>query len=94
MSHLDNSNASLSFEGLKEAIILLYLDVKIRSNDEIDDYDERDLDKEKQHLFENVNPYEIIEYIKNSIEILLNMKDDDMDELNEKLTKVRQRERG
>jgi len=45
-------------------------------------------------LFEKVNPYEIIEYIKNSIEILLNMKDDDMDELNEKITKVRQREKG
>lgn len=35
LSHLDNSNDSLSFEGLKEAIILLYLDVKIRSNDEV-----------------------------------------------------------
>ena len=45
-------------------------------------------------MFEKVNPYEIIEYIKNSIEILLNMKDDDMDELNEKITKVRQREKG
>ena len=41
---------------------------------------------------EGVNPYDVIEYIKNSIEILLNMKDDDYEELKNELVKVRQRE--
>jgi len=46
------------------------------------------LDKEKQHLLKNVSPFDVIEYIKNSIEILLNMKDDDIDELKEELARA------
>jgi hypothetical protein len=32
-----------------------------------------------------ISPFDVIEYIKNSIEILLNMKDDDLEELREEL---------
>lgn len=53
--------------------------------EEIDEYTDEDLDNEKQHLLKNVSPFDVIEYIKNSIEILLNMKDDDIDELKEEL---------
>ena len=35
----------------------------------------------------------MIEYIKNSIEILLNMKDDDIEELREELNRVKQWEK-
>ncbi len=66
------------------------MDVKIRSNDEIDAYSESDLEKEKQHLLEKVSPNEIIDYIKNSIEILLNMKDDDYEEIKQELKKQKQ----
>ena len=41
-----------------------------------------------------VNPYDVIEYIKNSIEILLNMKDDDYDELKEEVCKLKQNQKG
>jgi len=39
-------------------------------------------------LIKNVSPYDVIEYIKNSIEILLNMKDDDIEELKEELARL------
>ena len=55
---------------------------------QIDAYSGGDLDREKDHLM-SINPHEIIEYIKNSIEILLNMKDDDYDEMKEELVKIR-----
>ena len=51
------------------------------------------MDREKEHLF-NINPHEIIEYIKNSIEILLNMKDDDYNEIQQEMVKMKQREKG
>jgi len=46
------------------------------------------LEKEKQHLLKNVSPYDVIEYVKNSIEILLNMKDDDLEELKEEMARI------
>ena len=43
---------------------------------------------------ENVSPYDVIEYVKNSIEILLNMKDDDIEELREEVSRAHQKEKG
>lgn len=58
---------------LREAMIDLYLSVKIRSNEEIDNYDETMLLKERQRLRE-VDLLTVLDYIKCSIEILMNMK--------------------
>jgi hypothetical protein len=58
---------------LDEAIIELYLNVKVRSNDEITNYDENMFDLEKDKLRE-VSPHVVLDYIRSSIEILMNLK--------------------
>jgi hypothetical protein len=52
------------------------LSVKIRSNEEIDNYNEEKLVTERTKL-QQVSPFMILEYIKTSIEILMNMKMED-----------------
>lgn len=69
-------------EHLREAITDLYLDVKIRSSDEIDQYDTEQFEKEREKLSQ-LSLMNIIEYIKASIEILMNMK---LDENEHKIT--------
>jgi hypothetical protein len=54
----------------------LYLSVKIRSNEEIDAYNEDVLQEERERL-RDTNPFTILEYITTSIEILMNMKMED-----------------
>lgn len=56
---------------LNEAIIDLYLSVKIRKDDE--SVNETMLNSEREHLQE-IDPFVILEYIRNSFDILLNMK--------------------
>lgn len=70
---------------LKDAIIDLYLNVKIRNSDDviifklyciflqIDNYNEDQLKDERDQL-KDTDPFVIIEYIKSSIEILLSLK--------------------
>ena len=58
---------------LKEALLELYLSVKIRSDDEIDNYTEEQFKIDKQQMLE-VDGFTLIDYIKSSIEILMNMK--------------------
>lgn len=62
------------------------MSVKIRSNDEvsfylftpyqIDTYDEDTLSKEREKL-RDIDPFTVVEYIKASVEILMNMKMDE-----------------
>lgn len=66
----------MDYPSLKEAILELYLSVKIRSDDEIDAYNKNQFEIEKKALKE-VNGYELIDNIKTSIEALMNMKIDD-----------------
>lgn len=47
---------------LDEAIIELYLNVKVRSNEEISSYDESMFEKEKDKLRE-VSPHVVLDYI-------------------------------
>jgi hypothetical protein len=61
------------YELLREAILELYLSVKIRADEEIDNFTEAQLEKEKEGMKE-VDGFTIVEYIKNSIEIMMNMK--------------------
>ncbi len=66
---------------IEDAIIDLYLNVKIRKQEEvflklifqIENYDESSQEKEKEKL-RKASPYTIIEYIKSSIEILIDLK--------------------
>ncbi|CDW72573.1 UNKNOWN [Stylonychia lemnae] len=55
------------------SLIELYLDVKVRSNEEIVNLNDDQLEREQQKLLE-VDTLSLIEYIKTSIEILLNLK--------------------
>ena len=61
---------------MRDAITDLYLDVKIRSSEEIDQYDTNQFDKERDKL-NQLSLMTIVEYIKASIEILMNMKLDE-----------------
>lgn len=61
---------------LSEAIIELYLNVKVRSNEEISNYDESVFEKEKDKLRE-LSPHTVLDYIKSSVEILMNIKSEE-----------------
>ncbi len=61
------------YETLKQALLELYLSVKIRSDEEIDNYTEEQFKQEKKQMLE-VDGFTLIDYIKSSIEILMNMK--------------------
>ena len=57
----------------------LYLSVKIRSDEEIDAYGKDQFNEEKKQLGD-ICAYELIDNIKSSIEVLMNMKMEGTDE--------------
>lgn len=63
-------------EEIREKLIELFLNVKVRSKDEIKDFNEDKLDEEKNKLAETTIQA-LISYIKTSIEILMNLKIED-----------------
>eukprot|EP00826_Nyctotherus_ovalis_P019530 TRINITY_DN16036_c0_g1_i16.p1 TRINITY_DN16036_c0_g1~~TRINITY_DN16036_c0_g1_i16.p1 ORF type:complete len:251 (+),score=70.88 TRINITY_DN16036_c0_g1_i16:195-947(+) len=67
---------------LLQALINLYLSVKVRSEHYISTYTEEQLQSERKSLL-NANPLNIVEYIKTSVEILLNLKEEEKVERNE-----------
>ena len=67
------NNSNYTLEQIKEAIIDLYQNVKIRKESETITIDESFLKKEKSTL-EKVSPLTLISYIKNHIELLINVK--------------------
>lgn len=69
----DGKDLQLTYDALKEGILELYLSVKIRSDEEIDNYNEEFFNEEKRQLKE-VDGFALIDYIKSSIEVLMNMK--------------------
>ena len=72
-------------------MIDLYLSVKVRSNDEIDKYDNDQLEKERIE-FKNQDHYDVlklINYIKISIEILMKMRSEDFNEEKNKILLTR-----
>lgn len=64
---------------MKQALLELYLSVKIRSDEEIDNYTEEQFKIEKKSMLE-VDGFTLIDYIKSSIEILMNMKIEENDQ--------------
>ena len=92
--------AETDIRNLREAIIDLYLAIKIRSTEEVISYplasiliislvqldkiDEDHLAKEKQKLLKQ-DGFQILEYIRSSIEIIMNLKIEDLEkEMNAK----------
>ena len=63
-------------QSIQEALVDLYLNVKVRSKDEIAKYTKDHLADERTGL-EETDCYALIGYIKTSIEILMTMKVDD-----------------
>ncbi|CDW79975.1 UNKNOWN [Stylonychia lemnae] len=78
MSNSDNKSIATELKNLKEAIIDLYLAIKIRSTEELDKIDESHLEKEKKKLLKQ-DGFQILEYIRSSIEIIMNLKIEDLE---------------
>ena len=64
---------------LKEAIVELYLAIKIRSLDELNEITETKIDEEKNKL-DKVSGFQVLEYIRTSIEIIMNLKIEDLEQ--------------
>jgi len=81
---LAQSNCSLSpSEQVKEAIIDLYLNVKIRNPDESMESEELEEDKDWLWTHDEIT---ILDYIRSSVEILMNLKiEEHEEEIEEKL---------
>ena len=69
---------------MKEAIIDLYLAIKIRSTEELDQINESNLRHEKQKLLKSCDCFQILEYIRSSIEIIMNLKIEDLEKNDQK----------
>lgn len=65
-----------NYKDLREAVLELYLSVKIRNDDEIDAYNEDLFGLEKQEM-SRVDGYQLVDMIKQCIEVLMNMKQDE-----------------
>ena len=63
---------------LREAIIELYLAIKIRSTEELDKITDDILEEEKKKL-DQVSGFQVLEYIRTSIEIIMNLKIEDLE---------------
>jgi hypothetical protein len=64
------------YVNLRQAVMELFLSVKIRSDEEIDDYNKETFEKEQVEL-KGIDGYSLIDYIKSSIEVLMNMRMDE-----------------
>ena len=74
---------------LHEALLELYLNVKSRSSEEINYYDQSKLNKEFESL-KQIDPLILVKDIKNSVEIILNKKR----KLESKIPEIENSERG
>jgi len=83
MSELESESLLEDQDEIKLQLIELYLNVKIRSKDEISDFSEENLVEEKDRLLE-ASIQGLINYIKTSIEILMNLKVEEYLELKKK----------
>lgn len=69
---------------LREAVMELFLSIKIRSDHEIACYSKTKFLAEKQEM-KGTDAFQIIDMIKSAIELLMNMKDGESESLNEVL---------
>lgn len=73
------NNMRESIITVKEAIIDLYLAIKIRSTEELDHINDNNLKEEKGKLLRKCDCFQILEYIRSSIEIIMNLKIEDLE---------------
>ena len=66
----------MDYKNLRMAILELYLSVKIRSDEEIDGYGKNLFEEEKLQM-KDVDGYTLVDLVKGSIEMLMNMRIDD-----------------
>ena len=64
---------------LRVAIVELYLAIKIRSADELSDMNEETLEKERAKLMTQ-DSFVVLEYIRSSIEIIMSLKIEDLED--------------
>jgi len=83
-SFVELDRESSDVRNVKEAIIDLYLAIKIRSTDELDKINDGNLNDEKTKLMTTVDCFQILEYIRSSIEIIMNLKIDDLEKNDKK----------
>lgn len=69
----DNLPLQKNYKELREAVLELYLSVKIRTDEEIDGYDRELFLKEKKEM-EKVNGFELVDLVKESVEKLMQMQ--------------------
>ena len=69
----------MNYDELREACLELYLQVKIRSDEEIECYDEQVFKREKEELKAS-SGFDIIEMVKACIEQLMNLNDSEAQE--------------
>ena len=67
---------STSQDVIHEALVELYLSVKLRSSDEIENYNESKLEEELESV-KSIDSLLLIKYIKDSIEIIMSTKQDE-----------------
>lgn len=72
-----------SLEELKDALVDLYLKVKVRSSEEIEQYNSDQMRVEKSELKETTG-LTLVEYIRSNVEILLNIKSEDGDSFSDR----------
>ena len=65
--------SSSEIKEIKKQLIDLYLSVKVRKSDEIDNMTSEDVDKERKGL-KNYSLLKILNYIQNSIDILVDLR--------------------
>lgn len=71
--NMENSNNP---KNVLEALIDLYLNVKVRTPEEVDNCTHEQLEEERKAL-QGISPVLLIGYIKSSFEILLSLKEED-----------------
>lgn len=76
MTESESEHWHEDMDEIKEKLIELFLNVKVRSKDEINDFDEQCLEEEKEKLLDTTIK-DLINYVKTSIEILMNLKVED-----------------
>lgn len=76
---VEHGSSQSKERSIKEAIIDLYLAIKIRSTEELDRINDGNLMDEKEKLMLGADCYQILEYIRSSIEIIMNLKIEDLE---------------
>ena len=68
---------SSELNSLQDAIIDLYMSVKVRTKDQLANLETSQVQEEREALQEIKNPFIVLEYIRASLDIVMNMKQEE-----------------